>query len=182
MEKIKTVLTVGLAFVLLAILGMPGYVEENSAMKNISQQECLANEGYGDMDRNHCCAGKLLQLILVGQPELRQMILRPELRQFAQRVTATYHISSLDRAAVAGYIQHRLTHVGGTGSEFTAEAIDVVHYHTHGIPRLVNKLCDFAMVYAATEERRIVDAAIIEEVLDDGVFLPAIPSAGEAAE
>ncbi len=125
---------------------------------------------------------ELLQLILVGQPELRQMVMRPELRQFAQRVTATYHIASLDRAAVAGYIQHRLSHVGGTGSEFTAEAIDLVHYHTHGIPRLVNKLCDFAMVYAATEERRIVDAAIIEEVLDDGVFLPALPSTGEAAE
>lgn len=125
---------------------------------------------------------ELLQLILVGQPELRQMIMRPELRQFAQRVTATYHIASLDRTAVAGYIQHRLTHVGGTGSEFTAEAIDLVHKHSHGIPRLVNKLCDFSMVYAATEERRVVDAAIIEEVLDDGIFLPAITISGEAAE
>ncbi|NNE89986.1 MAG: AAA family ATPase [Silicimonas sp.] len=125
---------------------------------------------------------ELLQLILVGQPELRQMVMRPELRQFAQRVTATYHIGSLDRAAIAGYIQHRLSHVGGTGSEFTAEAIDLVHQHSHGIPRLVNKMCDFAMVYAATEERRVVDAAIIEEVLEDGIFLPAIHSTGEAAE
>lgn len=125
---------------------------------------------------------ELLQLILVGQPELRQMIMRPELRQFAQRVTASYHIGPLDRQAIAGYIQHRLTHVGGTGAEFTSEAIDLVHYHTHGIPRLVNKLCDFSMVYAATEERRIVDAAIVEEVLDDGVFLPAVQTTGEAAE
>lgn len=125
---------------------------------------------------------ELLQLILVGQPELRQMVMRPELRQFAQRVTATYHIGSLDRAAIAGYIQHRLSHVGGTGAEFTAEAIDLVHQHSHGIPRLVNKMCDFAMVYAATEERRVVDAAIIEEVLEDGIFLPAIHSTGEAAE
>jgi type II secretory pathway predicted ATPase ExeA len=125
---------------------------------------------------------ELLQLILVGQPELRQMIMRPELRQFAQRVTATYHISALDRAAIAGYIQHRLAHVGGTGNEFTAEAIDLVHEHSRGIPRLVNKLCDFAMVYAATEERRVVDGAIIEEVLEDGIFLPAVTSTGEAAE
>jgi general secretion pathway protein A len=125
---------------------------------------------------------ELLQLILVGQPELRQMIMRPEMRQFAQRVTATYHISALDRAAIGGYIQHRLSHVGGTGSEFTADAIDLVHEHSHGIPRLVNKLCDFAMVYAATEERQIVDAAIIEEVLEDGIFLPAVHSTGEAAE
>ena len=125
---------------------------------------------------------ELLQLILVGQPELRQMIMRPELRQFAQRVTATYHVGSLDVPAVAGYIQHRLTHVGGTGSEFTEEAIELVHRHSHGIPRLVNRLCDFAMVYAATEERRVVDAAIIEEVLEDGIFLPAVQSSGEAAE
>ncbi len=125
---------------------------------------------------------ELLQLILVGQPELRQMIMRPEMRQFAQRVTATYHISALDRAAIGGYIQHRLSHVGGTGSEFTADAIDLVHEHTRGIPRLVNKLCDFAMVYAATEERQIVDAAIIEEVMEDGIFLPAVHSTGEAAE
>jgi general secretion pathway protein A len=125
---------------------------------------------------------ELLQLILVGQPELRQMIMRPELRQFAQRVTATYHISALDRAAIGGYIQHRLNHVGGTGSEFTADAIDLVHEHSQGIPRLVNKLCDFAMVYAATEERKVVDGAIIEEVLEDGIFLPAVHSTGEAAE
>ena len=125
---------------------------------------------------------ELLQLILVGQPELRQMIMRPELRQFAQRVTATYHIGPLDLAAVAGYIQHRLNHVGGTGAEFTSEAVELIHEHTRGIPRLVNKLCDFSMVYAATEERRVVDAAIIEEVLEDGIFLPAEHVSGDAAE
>ena len=125
---------------------------------------------------------ELLQLILVGQPELRNLVLRPELRQFAQRVTATYHIGALDRPGVGGYIQHRLTHVGGSGNEFTGEALDLISEHTRGIPRLVNKLCDFAMVYAATEERHVVDAAIIEEVLEDGIFLPAVTSPGEAAE
>ena len=124
---------------------------------------------------------ELLQLILVGQPELRQMIMRPELRQFAQRVTATYHIPALDRAAIGGYIQHRLVHVGGTGAEFTSPAVDLIHETSRGIPRLVNKLCDFAMVYAATEERRVVDEAIVEEVLDDGIFVGQF-SNGEAAE
>ncbi len=161
------------------------YAEGRRVILLIDEAQNLSIEGLEELrmlTNINSNKDELLQLILVGQPELRQMIMRPELRQFAQRVTATYHISSLDRAAIAGYIQHRLTHVGGTGSEFTAEAIDLVHFHTHGIPRLVNKLCDFAMVYAATEERRIVDAAIIEEVLDDGVFLPALPSTGEAAE
>lgn len=125
---------------------------------------------------------ELLQLVLVGQPELRQMIMRPDLRQFCQRVTATYHIPALDRAAVAGYIQHRLVHAGGTGGEFTAEAIHLIHEHSRGIPRLVNKLCDFSLVYAATEERRVVDAAIVEEVLEDGIFLAAMGSSERAAE
>ena len=125
---------------------------------------------------------ELLQLILVGQPELRQMIMRNELRQFAQRVTATYHIGALDRAGVGGYVQHRLTHVGGSGNEFSPEALDLVTEHSRGIPRLVNKICDFSMVYAATEERRVVDRAIVEEVLEDGIFLPAFTSSGEAAE
>ena len=125
---------------------------------------------------------ELLHLILVGQTELREMIMRPELKQFAQRVTATYHIKALDRAAVSGYILHRLSHVGGTGAEFTSEAIDMVHEYSRGIPRLVNKICDFAMVYAATEERKTVDAAIVEEVLEDGIFMPGYQPSEEAAE
>jgi len=151
----------------------------------IDEAQNLSSEGLEELrmlTNINSNKDELLQLILVGQPELRQLIMRPDLRQFAQRVTATYHIASLDRAATSGYIQHRLTHVGGTGSEFTAEAIDLIHEHTRGIPRLVNKLCDFSMVYAATEERRVVDAAIIEEVLDDGIFLPVLTITGEAAE
>lgn len=161
------------------------YAEGRRVILLIDEAQNLSVEGLEELrmlTNINSNKDELLQLVLVGQPELRQMVMRPELRQFAQRVTATYHIASLDRAAIAGYVQHRLTHVGGTGAEFTAEAIDLVHQHSHGIPRLVNKMCDFAMVYAATEERRVVDAAIIEEVLEDGIFLPAIHSTGEAAE
>ena len=164
-------------------------IEEYSAGRRvvllIDEAQNLSSEGLEELrmlTNINSNKDELLQLILVGQPELRQLIMRPDLRQFAQRVTATYHIGALDRAGVAGYVQHRLTHVGGTGSEFTAEALDLVTEHTRGIPRLVNKLCDFAMVYAATEERHVVDGAIIEEVLEDGIFLPAVASSGEAAE
>lgn len=164
-------------------------IEEYSAGRRvillIDEAQNLSSEGLEELrmlTNINSNKDELLQLILVGQPELRQMILRPELRQFAQRVTATYHIGALDRPGVGGYIQHRLTHVGGSGNEFTSEALDLILDHTRGIPRLVNKLCDFAMVYAATEERHVVDAAIIEEVLEDGIFLPAVTSAGEAAE
>jgi type II secretory pathway predicted ATPase ExeA len=117
---------------------------------------------------------ELLQLILMGQPELRKMILRPELRQFAQRVTASYHIHPMDLATTTEYIGHRLRHAGGTGAEFSDAAIALIHSRSGGIPRLVNKLCDFAMVYAYSNETPIVDAPIVREVLADGIYLSSL--------
>jgi general secretion pathway protein A len=125
---------------------------------------------------------ELLQLILMGQPELREMITRHELRQFAQRVTASFHIPDMDLETTRAYIQHRLRHAGGSGEEFTDGAIDRIHRQSHGIPRLVNKLCDFAMVYAVTSERNIVEEEIIEEVLADDIFLETVTLNREAAE
>lgn len=160
------------------------YAEGRRVIIVIDEAQNLSVEGLEELrmlTNINSNKDELLQLILVGQPELRQMIRQPELRQFAQRVTATYHIPALDRVAVGGYIQHRLSKVGGTGSEFTASAIDLIHATTDGVPRLINKLCDFAMVYAATEERKVVDEAIVEEVLEDGIFLTTVTSS-EAAE
>lgn len=125
---------------------------------------------------------ELLQLILVGQPELREMITRYELRQFAQRVAASYHIPDLDLAATEGYIRHRLQHAGGTGQEFTDEAIEIIYWQSGGVPRLVNKLADFAMVYAATAEKTQVDATIVEEVMGDDIFLSTVDPTKDAAE
>ena len=124
----------------------------------------------------------LLQLILVGQPELRALVMRPELRQFAQRISATYHIPAMDEATVAGYVKHRLTHVGGRGTEFSEEAIEKIAFCSGGVPRLVNKLCDLGLVYAAAEKSPIVTVAIIEEVIDDGIFVSAMNVTSEAAE
>jgi type II secretory pathway predicted ATPase ExeA len=114
---------------------------------------------------------ELLQLILVGQPELREVITRPSLRQFAQRVTATYHIDPFDAAMTEAYIHHRLRHAGGTGQEFAADAIATIYAETGGIPRLVNKLCDLALVYAASDGLTVITAATVAELLSDGLFL-----------
>jgi len=125
---------------------------------------------------------ELLQLVLMGQPELREMIMRPELRQFAQRVTASYHIPAMDLETTANYIRHRLRHAGGTGKEFTNDAIKVIHKNASGVPRLVNKLCDFAMVYAVTGKKKVIDENIVNEVLWDGIFLSAPAETKDAAE
>lgn len=114
---------------------------------------------------------ELLQIILVGQPELRDLIRKPSLRQFAQRVTAAYHLHPMDQDTTRDYIRHRLTHVGGTGEEFSEQAIARIHEESDGIPRMVNKMCDLALVYAASAGQGQVDLAIVEELIRDGLIL-----------
>jgi len=113
---------------------------------------------------------ELVQLVLVGQPELRDMIRRPDMIQLAQRVAASFHIPAMDLATVHGYVTHRLRVAGAKEPIFSEPAIDLVHEASRGIPRLVNQLCDFAMVYAFTKDQRHVSRATVEEVLADGVF------------
>ncbi|MEM0947032.1 MAG: AAA family ATPase [Pseudomonadota bacterium] len=113
---------------------------------------------------------ELLQLVLVGQPELREMILRPELRQFAQRVVANFHLTRMDKATVSAYISHRLKVAGGRGNEFTKQACERVWEVSGGIPRLVNQICDFAMVYAASGDDQLVLSSVVDQVVRDGVF------------
>lgn len=118
-------------------------------------------------------AGKdeLLQLVLVGQPELRDMISQPELRQFAQRVSATYHIDPMDIRTTRDYIRHRLTHVGGTGTEFSPQSIKMIYEQSRGIPRIVNKLCDLGLVYAASAGRDQVGLTTVKELIRDGLLI-----------
>ena len=114
---------------------------------------------------------ELLQLVLVGQPELRDMVRRPELRQFAQRVAASFHLPTMEPADVREYIIHRLVVAGGTGREFTEDACKLIHEATGGVPRLVNQLADISMVYAWTQESYDVTSEIVELVLAEGLFL-----------
>ncbi len=113
----------------------------------------------------------LVQLILVGQPELRTMVQNPNMRQLAQRVAANFHLGKMAPETVANYISHRLQTAGGTGQEFTPEACAIIQRETDGIPRLVNQLCDFAMIYAWSAEEKVVDSDVVEQVLEDEVYL-----------
>lgn len=113
---------------------------------------------------------ELLQLVLVGQPELRDMIRRPDLRQFAQRVSSAFHLPAMDRKTVRAYISHRLRVAGMQRELFNLSARDLVHDATGGVPRLVNQLCDLAMVYAYTKGNKTVTRRTVQQVLDDGAF------------
>jgi type II secretory pathway predicted ATPase ExeA len=122
---------------------------------------------------------ELIQLILVGQPELRDVIAGPNMKQLAQRVAARFHIPAMDAGTVAHYIRHRLDVAGGTGDEFTNAACRMVHVHTGGVPRLVNQLCDMAMVYAWSKAEKTVTEDILNDVIGDGMFFAGAVSAQE---
>ena len=122
---------------------------------------------------------ELLQLILVGQPELKDLVLHPKMRQLTQRITASFHLSAMDLHATGEYIAHRLRLSGGTGTEFTPDAVAEIHRTTRGVPRLVNQLCEFSMLYAWSAETRVITEQTIQNVLKDGVFFGAHAVAAE---
>ena len=118
---------------------------------------------------------ELLQLVLVGQPELRDVVRRPDLTQFAQRVSAAFHLQAMDRPTLREYVRHRLEVAGAREEIFSLSAIELVHDATGGVPRLVNQLCDLAMVYAYTQDVRRVVRLTVQQVLEDGVFFAVPP-------
>lgn len=109
----------------------------------------------------------LLQTILVGQPELRDTLRHPDLRQFAQRIAIDYHLATLPRADTHGYVRHRLMIAGGSPDLIAADAIELLHARTGGVPRLINLLCDTALVYGYAEQQRSIDAELVAQVLRD---------------
>ena len=104
---------------------------------------------------------KLLQIILIGQPELRELLDRNELRQLAQRVTGRYHLKPLSREETKGYVRHRLRVAGAQEEIFTSRALDEVHRLSAGIPRVINVACDRALLGAYTQETRKINAALV---------------------
>lgn len=115
---------------------------------------------------------KLIQIILMGQPELKSKLWLKELTQLRQRVSLHYHLGPLDAAETAGYIAHRLHVAGANGSPlFTPEALGQVFAHTHGVPRLVNGICDRALLTGYVSETKPISAAIVDEAAGE---LPAL--------
>jgi general secretion pathway protein A len=91
---------------------------------------------------------KLLQIVLIGQPELREKLNDPGLRQLRQRITVRYHLTPLSRMETERYIDHRLRVAGGNGRPtFTPWSIRTIHRYSRGVPRLINAVCDKALLY-----------------------------------
>ncbi|NWH08026.1 MAG: AAA family ATPase [Alphaproteobacteria bacterium] len=108
-----------------------------------------------------------LQIILVGQPELLEKLRLPELRQFAQRVAVHYDLGPLTAEETRNYIAHRMRIAGAQAPVFNDWAVAAIYYFTQGVPRLINSLCDMALVYAFADGRKLVDLEIVSAVVAD---------------
>lgn len=117
---------------------------------------------------------KLIQIVLVGQPELREKLASPSLRQLRQRIAVRYHIEALSREEIGQYIEHRLLLAGANGAApiFEPSAVDAIYGYSKGIPRLINILCNKALLTGfVLEERTITDEIIKRSILElEGTF------------
>ncbi|MCK5093016.1 MAG: AAA family ATPase [Gammaproteobacteria bacterium] len=130
---------------------------QNLAPETLEELRMLSNIN-ADKDQ-------VLQLVLVGQPELRATLRRSVLRQFSQRVTSSYHIEELDRDETRQYIQHRIDVAGGKPGLFQDSACDLIWKYSHGTPRVINTICDMAMVFGYAEQKHTIGLDIIAEVI-----------------
>ena len=112
---------------------------------------------------------KLLQIILIGQPELRETLARPELRQLAQRITARYHLRPLDQAGTAAYLRHRLTTAGAARFPFSADAVRRVHRRSGGVPRLINVIAERALLGGYAHDLLTIDANTVDRAANEAL-------------
>jgi type II secretory pathway predicted ATPase ExeA len=110
---------------------------------------------------------QLLQVILVGQPQLRDLLRRPDLQQFFQRVAVDFFIPPLDPSEVKVYIKHRMKIAGRESPLFTLEACERIAQASRGIPRTINILCDTALVYGFSSDATKIDVDVVNEVIRD---------------
>jgi putative secretion ATPase (PEP-CTERM system associated) len=109
----------------------------------------------------------LIQFILLGQPELRDILRKPELVQFAQRIAVDYHLKRLSQEETLDYIRYRISVAGGSPDLFSDDSARMIWRYSRGVPRLINVLCDTALVYAFSEQVKKIELHLVEEVIKD---------------
>jgi len=151
---------------------------QNMSAETLEELRMLSNVN-ADKDQ-------VLQVILVGQEELRDTLRRPDLVQFAQRIAVDYQLTPLTAEETTDLIRHRLAVAGGSPELFTEEACAAVHHYSGGTPRLVNLICDTTLVYGFADQRETIDADLVHEVAREkqagGLFPTAAAPPPPAAE
>ena len=116
---------------------------------------------------------KLLQILLLGQPELRDMLSRPELRQLSQRITARYHLTPLDARGTEAYLRHRWRVAGGARFPFTAKGVQRLHARAGGVPRLLNVIAERALLAGYARDAAAIDARLVDAAANEVLPPPA---------
>jgi general secretion pathway protein A len=125
---------------------------------------------------------KLIQIVLVGQPNLRDLLSRHDLEQLRQRVTVTYHMEALTAVETHAYVNHRLRHASvGVPLTFSRPVTDIIHAHSRGVARTINVIADAVLLYGYGSDKRVIDLELTNEVVSDlGLMDAQTPSAGDA--
>lgn len=133
---------------------------QNLGLETLEELRMLSNINLGKE--------QILQIILIGQPGLRELLKDPKLEQFAQRIAIDYHLEPLTQEETETYIHHRLKVAGAEKPAiFTPSACNAVYQYSGGVPRLINLLCDLALVYGFAEDAETIEADIIHAVARD---------------
>ncbi len=142
---------------------------QNMAADKLEELRMLSNVN-ADKDQ-------VLQIILAGQPELKDTLRLPELMQFVQRISVDYHLGSLDEEDTCAYIAHRISVAGAEEAVFTEEASKLIYKYSGGIPRLINLLCDTAMVYGFADQQAVIDEDLVAEMIIERMENSLVPLA-----
>ncbi|MCK5830866.1 MAG: AAA family ATPase [Methylococcales bacterium] len=150
---------------------------QNMDLQTLEELRLLSNINVGQ--------DVMLQIVLVGQPELLKKLQAPELIQFAQRVSVGYNLNPLNLEETKKYIYYRLLIAGGSTQLFTPSACLAIYYFTAGVPRLINNICDLSLLYGFAEDEKIVSLQTVIEVIKEkklGGITPIISHKGEIFE
>jgi len=143
---------------------------QNLGMAGLEELRVLSNVNSGKE--------LFVQTILVGQPELRDLLRRHSMRQFAQRILMEYHLDALRPEETAAYIRHRVQVAGGDQHLFSSDALDLIHTSTGGVPRLINIICDTALVYGFADQHPRIDVTVVQQVIADRAAGGLLPLGG----
>lgn len=111
---------------------------------------------------------KLLQIVLIGQPELGELLDREDLRQLKQRIALRHHLAPLNAAEIAEYIAHRLRVAGGDSRvQWTPDALALICEYSHGVPRLINVICDKALLAGYVAETFVIEAPLVQRAIEE---------------
>ena len=146
------------------------YAKNKPVLLIIDEAQNLSNEAIEEvrmLSNLQSDDQSLIQIMLVGQPELKERLLKPGHSPFAQRIAVNFFLSGLNEKETESYILHRLKKAGGNPNIFSSKAIEMIFQASNGIPRTINLLCDAALVYGFGYEFETIDAPVIEQVIKD---------------